>query len=215
MRRFAAIVLGLMLTTGAPRALAGQSAVGFKAGVNRTGLTGVDAGAAAARDRFVGGVFFGTAVSNHLAIQVELLFSKGGVTDFVNPADTTGAAPVTLTTTYVELPLLLRAGFPTRTVLFSVYAGPVLSFRNSCEIDTGDSALRCRYAGTPQGFYPRATDVAAAGGAGIDVSLGGSTVFIDGRYAVGLLSIEAGTMGMKARRTAASLMAGLAFPIGR
>lgn len=215
MRRLAAAALGLALIAGAPVAATAQSAFGFKAGVNRTGLTGPDAGAATAQDRFVGGIFFGSGISDHLAIQLELLYSRQGVGNFVNPADSTGAGPVTLSMAYVELPVLLRAGFPTRNVLFSVYAGPIISFRNSCEIQSGDTTMKCQDAGTPQGFHPRATDVDAAAGAAIDISLGGSTFFIDGRYAAGLSSIEAGSMGMKARRTAASLMAGFAFPIGR
>jgi hypothetical protein len=207
-------VLGLTLAAGAPHAAAAQSAFGFKAGVNHTALTGPDAGSPTARDRFVGGIFFGSAISDHLAIQLELLYSRKGVGNFVNPADA-ASAPVTLSMTYVELPLLLRAGFPTRSVLFSVYAGPVFSYRSSCEIEAAGTTTTCRATGTPQGFPPRATGVDAAAGAGIDVSLGGSTFFIDGRYAVGLLSIEAGSSGMRTRQTTTSLMAGLAFPIGR
>lgn len=215
MRRLVVIALGMMLLAGAPHTATAQSAFGFKAGVNRTTLTGTDAGAPTARDGFIGGAFFGSAISNHLALQLEVLYTKESMTDFVNPADTTGASPVTLSMTYVQLPILLRAGFPTRTVLFSVYAGPVLSFRHGCEIQSGGTALKCRDAGTPQGFFPRATDLDAAAGAGIDFSLGGSTFFIDGRYSVGLLSIQAGSAGLKARRTTTSLMAGIAFPIGR
>jgi hypothetical protein len=215
MRRLAAMALGLTLTAGAPCAAAAQSALGFKAGVDHSSLIGADAGSTTARDRLVIGAFFGTAISNHLAIQMELLYSRQGVANFVNPADATGAGPATLSTTFIELPFLLRAGFPTRKVLFSVYAGPVLSLRSSCEIRTGGVAAKCSSPGTPQGFSPRGTNVAAAAGGGIDVSLGGGTIFLDGRYSVSMLSIEAGSMGMKARRATTSLMAGLAFPIGR
>ncbi|MEJ2217806.1 MAG: porin family protein [Gemmatimonadota bacterium] len=215
MRRLAAIALALVLVVGAPRAGAAQSAFGFKAGVSRTGLTGPDAGTATARDRFVGGIFFGTAMSSHLALQLEVLYAHEGADNFVNPEDATGA-PVTLSMAYIQLPILLRAGFPTKTMLFSVYAGPVLSFRNDCEIQPAAGPLTsCGAAGAPQGFVPRATDVAAAGGAGIDFALGGSTFFVDARYTVGMLSIEAGSAGMHARHVMTSLMAGLAFPIGR
>jgi len=209
------MLVGVTLVVGAPCAATAQSAFGFKAGVNRTGLTGADAGSPTARNRFVGGVFFGSAVSDHLALQVELLYSRMGVGNFVNPADTSGA-PVNLSMSYVQLPILLRAGFPTQSVLFSVYVGPVLSYRNNCQIESaGGATAACRAAGTPQGFFPRATDVDAAAGAGIDFALGESTFFIDARYTVGLLSIEAGTDGMDTKHAVTSLMAGLAFPLGR
>lgn len=217
LKRCLAATAAALLFLAAANASA-QSAWGFKAGVSQAGLTGNDAGSATTRSLPVGGIFYGTALSDNLAFQVDALYVRKGAAEFRSPADTAGMPGATLTMDYIEIPILLRAGFPTERMLFSLFLGPVVSSRIKCTTEPTDGStdpVACKDADAIQRFAPRATDIGATAGAGIDLALGESTFFVEGRYTRGLTSIQSGEDAMDAKNEVLTVLAGFAFPLGR
>lgn len=195
-----------------------QSAWGLKAGASQASLTGADAGSAASVTGMAAGVFYGIALSDHLALQVEALYLQRGATAFRSDADAPGMPAATLSLSHIEVPVLLRVGFPTETLLLSFFGGPVVSVRVGCTLEPEDGsagAEACKEPTTTQFFAPRATDIGATAGGGIDLALGESTFFVEARYTLGLLSIQAGEDALEARHATVTAMAGFAFPLGR
>ncbi len=216
-RRLSAMIAVLVL--GVAGNAAAQSAFGLKAGAVLSGLNGGDAGAATEQPGFTGGAFYGIGLASNLAAQIEVLYTAKGVDGFRSRADTLPGLPAArLSMTFAEVPILLRMGYPGETVLLSAFAGPVLSFRLGCRLEPEDGSsdpVNCDDDAAGQRFHPRATDLGATAGLGIDFALGESTFFFDARYTYGLLSIESGDAGLDATHAVAAVMVGFAFPLGR
>lgn len=212
----ASITLLALLACAVPAALEGQAAVGLRGGLRSAGLSSGQSTGTIAEPVF--GAYLGFGLTDRLALQVEGVYgTRGGTglglgTDALDP----GAAPVDLEMNYLEVPILLRVGFPGDRVLASFFAGPYAAFLLSCEVLPESGGLRsCDDAGTTQRFSPRSTDLGVLGGAGLDLALAGSTVFVDVRYSLGLLSLESGEDAFDARHNGLAVTAGLAVPLGR
>jgi hypothetical protein len=208
-----AVMAGLL---AAPSLAHAQAAVGLRAGLRSAQLT--TAQDVDGINDFVVGGYFGFGVSNRLALQLEAVYgtrgAKGlGLGDGELDA---GAGPVDLEMSYLELPVLLRAGFPGERFLPSVFAGPYAAFLLSCEITPTDGASRdCETSGATERFHPRGTEFGILAGIGFDMAVGESTVFLDARYTLGLLSIESGDGAFDARHNGFAVTGGFAVPVGR
>lgn len=211
------ILWGVLLLLGlAPAGAAGQVAVGFRGGIRSSGLdTGQDL------ERFsdlVLGGYMGFGLSDRLAFQVEVVYGNRGANGLglgANALDDT-ATPVDLSMHYLEIPVLLRAGFPGERLLPTFFAGPYAGFLLSCDITPeGGSATSCDEEGVAQRFAPRSTEFGVVVGAGLDVAIGHSTLFVDARYTLGILSIQQGSDPFDARHNGMAFSGGLAVPLGR
>ena len=127
----------LLLLAALPAALQAQAAAGLRVGTRSAGLeTGQDVDT---RSGLVVGGWLGFGLSDRLALQVEAVYGSRGAeglglgTDALDP----GATPVDLEMQYLEVPLLLRAGFPAGWVMPSFFAGPYAGFVLSCEVTPG------------------------------------------------------------------------------
>lgn len=202
-----------------PALAAAQTAVGIRAGVRSAQLETAQS-TDGARHLVVGG-YFGVGISDRLAIQIEAVYGARGAEGVrvgqtgLDPA----ADPVGLRMTYLDVPILLRTGFPGQRFLPSLFVGPYAGFLLSCELDRAGTAWSCDAdtdATTETArFNPRSTDVGILAGAALDMALGQNTVFVDLRYTVGLLSIMAGGDRGDARHTGFEVTGGFAFPLGR
>ena len=121
-----------------------------------------------------------------------------------------------LASEYVEVPVLLRAGYPGERLLPSFFVGPYVGFLLGCQVTPeGTESRDCGTEEVGQRFSPRATDFGLLVGGALDFALGESTAFIDARYALGLLSIESGDSPMDARHGGWAVSGGFAVPLGR
>lgn len=217
-----------MIAVGAPAALEAQMAVGIRGGIRWASLRGeqeTDGGTGL----LVGG-YAGFGLADQLAIQLEVNYgarSVSGLRVGANELDAT-ASPSDLQMRYIEVPILLRVGFPGERLLPSFFAGPYAGFLLSCDLVPDEAEGRsCDERGEagseteqqsgvtqPPWFNPRGTDVGMVFGAGLDLALGAGSVFLDARYAVGLLSIHSGD-AFSTQHAGLDFTGGFAFPIGR
>lgn len=208
-----ACVLGMLLA--APSGISGQTAMGFRVGVRSAGLeTGQSVSTIS---KPVYGAYLGFGLSDRLALQTEVVYGTRGASGLGLGSDALdpNAAGADLSMGYIEVPLLLRAGLPGERFLASLFAGGYIGFLTHCDLTAGGTTTACDDAAATQRFSPRTTDFGLVAGAGLDVALGESTIFVDARYSVGLLSIQAGSDAFDARHNGLAVTGGFAIPLGR
>ena len=200
---------------GAPAAASAQMAVGLKGGVRWAGLRSDQE--AEAGTGIVAGGYVGFGVADQLALQFEIdygvrSFSGLGVgANAVSP----DAIPSELQMSYLEVPLLLRVGFPRERVLPSFFAGPYVGFLLSCDLrPEGGESRSCDDATRSEWFDPRGTDAGIVLGGSVDFAMGDGSFFVDVRYGLGLLSIHDDD-AISANHGGLDFTGGFAFPIGR
>lgn len=199
----------------APAAVEAQTAAGLRGGLRMADLdTGQNA---EGFTTFVVGGYFGLGLSDRLALQLELAYGKRGA-DAVGIGDGSldpAAPPSAVSMQYLDVPLLLRTGFPGERFLPSLFIGPYASFLLGCELTPeGGTTRDCDSEGESPRFSPRSTDFGMVAGAGLDMAIDESTVFVDLRYTLGLLGIESED-STDARHNGLEITAGFAFPLGR
>lgn len=209
----AALTGALLLWAGGAQA---QAAVGVKAGANFTSLAGVQD-----TESMVGisaGGYLGFGIGSRVAIQLEANYGVRGADGMrvEDGAFSDGAPPSDIRLASIEVPILLRAGFPSRRLLPSVFLGPYVSFLVSCRLTPeGGSAGDCDDAERPARIRPRTTGYGLMAGAAMDFPLGDSTMFVDARYVLGLVSVAGGNDPIDAYHSGFTVTGGFAFPLGR
>ena len=174
-RTFACLLAtALGVTTVAPAQ--GGGGVALKGGFSYGNVSnrGVLPGNLRERTGFALGLSFGTG-RNMLGFGVEALYAQRGVTN----SGTTDERKLD----YVDVPVFLRALFPTPGIAPYAYAGPQVSFE-----------LRCRAGGAacPDTDRPSTSYAAVIGGG---ARLGAtSAITIEGRYIYGLSDLKLSTV---------------------
>lgn len=206
-------VVTALLAAHAP--VSAQAAAGFRAGIRTSALETGQGTSAVAEPVY--GVYMGFGLSDRLAFQTELIYGVRGAGELALGTDALDetAGAIRLDMQYLEVPMLLRAGFPAGRVLASVFAGPYAAFLLSCEVTSGDAAGACDDEAATQRFTPRTTDFGFVAGAGLDLALGETTLFVDARYSRGILSIQSADSPFDARHAGTDITVGLAVPLGR
>lgn len=205
-----AVTLAMIL----PALASGQSAVGLRAGSRWAELDGGRNVEGRISELVVGG-YFGFGLSDRVALQFEAVYGGRGAEAVTIGTDGAGGAGQ-LDMQYLDVPVLLRAGFPGQRLLPSIFVGPYFGFMLSCELTPeGGEGHDCDAEGEALRFSPRGTDVGLAVGGALDLLMGENTVFVDVRYTAGLLSIESGSDPMDARHAGLAVSGGFAFPVGR
>lgn len=208
-----ALLLGALVL--APSAVDAQTAAGIRGGLRMADL---DTGQGAeGLTTFVVGGYFGLGLSDRLALQIELAYGERGA-ESVGMGDGAldpEAVPSKLSMQYLDVPVLLRTGFPGERFLPSFFIGPYASFLLGCDLTPeGQSTRDCDAEGETPRFDPRSTDFGMVAGAALDMAIDDSTIFIDLRYTLGLLSLGSDD-SLDARHNGLEVTAGFAFPLGR
>jgi hypothetical protein len=204
-----------MLAWGAASAThAGADALwttGFKGGVSIATVGGDDANDAESRTTFAGGFFAQADLSRNFGLRFEgLFFGKGA-------SGENGNIEGELKFAYLELPILLVGQAPvSETVTISAFAGPTLGFNvgADAEIDFGGFEVSGDIGDEIADF-----EFGLAFGAGVGFEVGEVILVFDGRYDLGLTSIDDGLSDtgedLDLKNRAWAFMAGVGFPIGR
>lgn len=186
------VVPGDTASTQASRAAAwyARPAVGVQVGYSRTDLALGGAGnLLTSRQGAITGVYLHFPLSDALAIHPELLFSlKGGST--VATIAGQGEANIDIELAYIELPLLLRASFPTGSIRPVLFAGPALAIQIGCDFsfDLGSDSTRST-CGQDNLTTVRSWDFGLVGGGGVEKRLRRATVALEARYTLGTRSV--------------------------
>jgi Outer membrane protein beta-barrel domain len=189
------VVPGDSTSTAASRAAAWYTrpAAGVEVGYSRTELALGGAGnLLTSRQGAITGVYLQFPLHDVFAIRPELLFSlKGGST--VATIAGQGDANIDIELAYIELPVLLRASFPTGSVRPVLFAGPALAIQIGCDFsfDFGTRSDRstCGQDTATAVRDVRSWDFGLVGGAGIEKRLRRATIALEARYTVGTRSI--------------------------
>ena len=201
MLRFS-IALLLVAALFTPTETSAQTVIGAKAGLSFSNVSLSGEGASVSFDSrtgFVGGAFAQFGLGSPWFIQPELLYSSKG---FKVDSET-------LSLSYFEIPVLFGAAFPLSNSDLKpmVFAGPSVAFKLSCDaegFDCGDSI--------------KSFDFALVFGAGIQYSLESISLFLDGRYGLGLADVgddaDLSYFDVAAKNRTWQFMAGVGFPIG-
>ena len=198
-----------------PVAVSGQTALGVKAGANLAELSG--APGSEGITGVLAGVYFGFGLTDQLAVQLEANYvTRGGEGVPIGANDLSGTGGSRVDISALDFPVLLRAGYPGERFLPSAFAGGFMSVLLSCQLTppTGDAG-DCDSPTRAAWFSPRSTDFGFVFGGGLDMILGSSSVFVEARYTLGLLSIQAGDEGFDVRNNGLVLSGGFAFPTSR
>jgi Outer membrane protein beta-barrel domain len=175
MKRTLSCVITALL--GATAALSAQSGIAVKGGLSYGNVTnrGVLPGNLDSRTGFAAGLSFGTG-RDVLGIGIEGLYAQRGVTNSSSPANERKLD-------YIDVPVFVRALFPSPGIAPFAYAGPQVSFE-----------LRCRAGGSacPDSGRPSTSYAAVIGGG---ARLGARSAFtIEGRYVYGLTDLKLSTV---------------------
>jgi hypothetical protein len=201
------MALPLALLIAGP--LPAQTTIGVKGGINLADVsTNIEdiSDLVDSKTGFVGGGFVTFGLGGLFAVQPELLYSQKGF-----KADE-GMASAQLNTNYFEIPVLLKAQLKLAMLRPAVYAGPVVSFETSCNLNVLDVSFDCD---DDEGFDQRKkTDWGAVFGANLDFFLGPLTLILDGRYQLGLTNLADDPEGNDEVKTRVwQFMAGVGFTI--
>ncbi len=193
----------------------GQS--GFKAGIIMSDFRGDDWDKAKSaldslgistetNNGFTGGFFTYTSFSPNFGLLTELLYTQKGVVIKGNDVLLNKDVEVVTSLHYIEFPISLKLSFPVAPEFNPyLYAGPYASYLILATEKKTDSDTQ-----EVEGFKKFEYGISAGGG--ISFGLGGTELFIDVRYIMGLadiIDIEGAEIDQKNKGL--SLTAGLAF----
>jgi hypothetical protein len=183
MRKFYRSVI-VVVFAGIPALTTAQSssptlAFGVTGGINISSLSFSQAGNVDSKSGFFVGGFLRETLNDMWAFQGELHYTMKGAK---------GAAEQ-VSLNYVELPLLLRAYLSSAATRPFVEFGPALSLRAGCSFTAAgsSSSTSCTAADSVKSF-----DAGIAGGGGIEIPFGSSSVEIGVRYTFGVMDISYG-----------------------
>lgn len=214
--RMKAIRSGLLvalfaLMAGAPLAAQGMQ-LGLKGGITSSTLTGDDVDDPESLNSFSGGLFATFAVSPQFALQPELLLvSRGAGEEFEG-------ARGDLKLRYIQIPVLAKFTFGAGPLRPSIFAGPAIAFKTSCEVEASEGEVEFAFDCDDEEFDigVKSTDFGGVLGVGFDYEMAGMSLIADARVDLGLSSIvdeeEAGDVSVKNR--AYTFMVGVSIPVG-
>jgi len=211
MSKFRALfITGLIVFLLCPHQLSAQA--GLKGGVNFSTLSQKGAGLVSLSwgsvTGFTVGAFYTANVNEYLAFQPELYYSKKGGQLEGSILSVLGSKSIAIH--YLELPLLLKLRFPTRSSMSpSVFVGPYGSLKLS---DKGQiKVLGLKLEEELIGI--KSSDFGLVFGGGIDFKVGNALAILDIRYDLGLVNIAEPILGVENEMKTRSLilMAGVGF----
>jgi hypothetical protein len=172
---FALLVAASVVLLVAPLSAKGMM-FGIKGGLSEAKFNGSDVGDNSYKAGFVGGAFMNYELTDIFSIQPEVLFAMKGA-----KFDSAGVS-FKDKLNYIEVPILLKANLPVSgSIKPSIYAGPAFDFRLSAKASDGEEI---DFKDQTAGF-----DLGIAAGAMVAYQTETASIFVEGRYEVGLLTI--------------------------
>lgn len=192
------IALGLLLvftmTATAQEEGVGVTAKGFKAGLNLANISGDDAEGSSTLMGFAFGGFMTYNFSPNMAIQPEILYTMKGfsVDAIIMEIDTKF--------NYLEIPVLLKFTFGENSTKPFFMVGPAFSILMSADVEGLDvkDALK-------------STDLGIVAGAGAGFPMGSGTMSVEGRYTMGMSSVDDTGLDIDWKNSVISVMVGYGF----
>jgi hypothetical protein len=214
------VVISLAVGIGASVTASESSAqrldVGLKGGLSVANLTGedVDQYDPQTLSAFTGGGFLTLRFTEAFAIQSEVsLLRKGAKIVFDDEVlDMAGEIRVD----YIEVPLFLKLSTPpqgARSLVLAALAGPVLSFNSDCEIEASANGVSEKSKCDDMDVPIRSTEWGVAFGAGLGFPVGPGNIWLDGRYALGLTTIDDSDEEDDVRNYHFAVTAGYSLPL--
>jgi hypothetical protein len=166
---------------------------GPKIGVNIADLKGDDAGGSEAKWGLNAGAFLNLGINPAVSFQAEILFSqKGARWTGTNPWF--GDVEVTAALDYFEFPILLKLSWPVpgRTVpsiMFGTYFATKLSATGTLDIAGVSTSADIDDV--------ESSDYGLVFAAGLDFLVGTGRIVLDGRYSLGLTTVDEAGLDMK------------------
>jgi len=173
---------------------------------------------------FGGGVVAQIHLTENLALQLEPMYLQkgarleGSFNDTDSDSGLIFTANVKAKLNYLEVPAMLKFTIGTSTSRPYVMAGPMLGFRLSAR-EMGSFSI----SGLEQKFdldvkdQTQSIDFGIGFGAGVNFPVGRNSIFIQGRYALGLTNIsdDPDDPESKLKTRGIQVMAGLTFSVGQ
>ncbi len=146
----------------------------------------------------IGGVLsFG--LGETLALQLEPMFLQKGA-----KATVQGFGETELKSSYIEVPAMLKFAFGSSDTKPYVIAGPTIGYLLSAKQDETDIKDDVK-----------SIDFGLTFGGGVSLPMGNNTVFVEGRYSLGLSDInDDSSDDTKIKTKGIQIMAGFTFPLG-
>lgn len=153
--------------------------------------------------RFIAGAFFAIYFNSYFAFQTELNYSQKGYSiysdDFGYPF---GYVTTTWKSNYVEIPILIKVGFPGRVGVYAVAGGSISMFLGgTASNDYDDQSTQTNFDSFNEnpadiddllslsGISVNSLDAGIVLGAGVDFILKSVVINIEARYTFGLLNV--------------------------
>lgn len=216
MKKRLVVLLVLMMFSAAAGAATLPLKFGVKAGVAMANVSGdaVEDLLGESPDMRMGlaaGMFVGIPLGG-ITLQPELLYVQKGATMEESALGYT--AKGTMAVDYIEIPVLLKAGFGTGPAKPCIFVGPVLSILMSAKAKAEFSGPGLSESEEEDiKDYVKSTDIGLAFGAGVDIG----KLTIDARYVLGLASVAdpgdlpAGVETPEAKNAVIMVMLGYSF----
>lgn len=161
---------------------------------------------------FMGGAVLEIEFSEIFSVQPEVMYiqKRAKYSDVVNvPPFGDVSFDATFKTDYIEIPILLKATFGTSDFKPFVFAGPNIGIMMSSELEVkamGETQSESIKDET------ESTDFAIDFGAGGEFKVGSATVFVSGRYSLGL-SDTVKDPNVKAKTNGIQILVGAMWPL--
>ena len=178
MKKFTLVLMAaaIMIFAASPL-FAGGMMFGIKGGLNLANITGDDVGDTSMKMGLVVGGSLCYNITEIFAIQPELLFTMKGAKETIEGEDGY------LKLSYIEIPLLLKVNLPTEGKIDPMlYAGPGFGILMSSKISNGGEV--------DMKDMTKSFDIGIIAGAGIAYQLEKGAITVEGRYEVGMTTID-------------------------
>ncbi|MCD6250437.1 MAG: PorT family protein [candidate division Zixibacteria bacterium] len=196
------ITLGLVLvfamSASAQDEGVGLTAKGFKVGLNMANVSGDDVEGTDSKMGIVGGLFFTYNFSSTFALQPEILYTMKGCTMTEEGVD------VDVKVDYIEIPVLFKFTFGQGTTKPCFFAGPAMAFLMSAKMEAMGLSVDFK-------DETKSMDLGIVFGGGVDFAMGNGTMTFDGRYTMGMSSIDDTEYDEDIKNGVISFMVGYGF----
>ena len=188
----------IALSVSAQNEGVGLTAKGFKVGLNMANVSGDDVSGTDTKVGFAFGGFFTYNFSPTFALQPEFLYTMKGFTVSELGID------IDFKANYLEIPVLFKLTFGTGTTKPSLFAGPAIAFLMSSKAEALGVSVDLK-------DVTKGTDVGIVFGGGVGFAVGSGTMTFDGRYTMGMSSIDDSGDDEDVKNSNISFMVGYGF----
>jgi hypothetical protein len=187
----------------------GQTSGGFIGGINLASITfdpdpGIDF---TTRTGFGFGGIVDFSFNETVGLRVEPMYLQKGT-----EAEEEGVELV-ISADYIEIPILLRYAVPSKNVRLFFMGGPTLGFNLSAKMKV---SFQGQTEEDDMKDQIKSMDFGLAFGMGILIPAGQNTVFVEGRYSLGLSNIndDPDDAATTVKTRGIQIFAGMTFPLG-